>query len=129
VVIVDTSAWIEFFRNGEPAVVRKVDLCLEKNLVGIGDLIYCEIMQGIKSPTERKTISALMLSLPRYDMVGFTIAEKAAENYRLLRVKGITIRKTIDVLIATFCVESGFQLVHYDRDFNNMAPVFGLEIF
>jgi predicted nucleic acid-binding protein len=128
VVIVDTSAWIEFFRNGEPAVVRKVDRCLEKNLVGIGDLIYCEIMQGIKATAERRTVSTLLLSLPRYDMVGFTIAEKGAENYRLLRTKGITIRKTIDVIIATFCVESGFQLMHYDRDFNHMAPVFGLEI-
>lgn len=127
-IIVDTSAWIEFFRNGEPAVVRKVDRCLEKNLVGVGDLIYCEIMQGIKAPAERKTVSTLLLSLPRYDMVGFTIAEKGAENYRLLRTKGITIRKTIDVIIATFCVESGFLLVHYDRDFNHMAPVFGLEI-
>jgi predicted nucleic acid-binding protein len=129
VVIVDTSAWIEFFRDGEPSVVRKVDRCLERNIVGVGDLIYCEIMQGIKAPAERKTVSTLLLSLPRYDMVGFTIAEKGAENYRLLRTKGITIRKTIDVIIATFCVESGFQLVHYDRDFSHMVPVFGLEIF
>ena len=62
-------------------------------------------------------------------MVGFAIAEKGAENYRLLRNKGITIRKTIDVIIATFCVESGFQLVHYDRDFTHMASIFGLEIY
>lgn len=127
-VIVDTSAWIEFFRDGEPAVVRKVDQCLEKSMIGIGDLIYCEVMQGIKTPAERKTVSTLLLSLPRYDMVGFTIAEKGADNYRLLRNRGITIRKTIDVIIATFCVESGFQLVHFDRDFTHLAPVLGLDI-
>ena len=128
-VIVDTSAWVEYLQDGYAPVVKKVDDCLGQDLVGIGDLIYCEIMQGIKAPAERKAVSTLLLSLPRYDMVGFAIAEKGAENYRLLRNKGITIRKTIDVIIATFCVESGFQLVHYDRDFIHMAPVFGLEIY
>jgi predicted nucleic acid-binding protein len=128
-VIVDTSAWIEFFRDGEPSVVEKVDQCLERELVGIGDLIYCEVIQGIKSPQERNRVSSLLLSLPRYEMVGFKIAEKAAENYRILRSKGVTIRKTIDVIIATFCVETGMSLVHYDRDFNFMATPMQLNIF
>ena len=128
-VIVDTSAWIEFFRDGEPSVVEKVDQCLERDLVGIGDLIYCEVIQGIRSPQERNRVSSLLLSLPRYDMVGFKIAEKAADNYRILRSKGITIRKTIDVIIATFCVETGLSLVHNDRDFSFMAHPLQLKIF
>ena len=110
-VIVDTSAWIEYLGGGIPRIVKKVDQCLEKDLVGIGDLIYCEITQGIRSPRERNQVSTLLLSLPQFDMVSFSIAEKPAANYRLLRSKGVTVRKTIDVLIGTFCAENGFQIV------------------
>ena len=127
-VIVDTSAWIEYFRGGIPKVVDKVDRCLDQELVGIGDLVYCEVMQGIRSPRERGQVSSLLLALPQFAMVGFTIAEKSAANYRLLRSKGVTVRKTIDVLIGTFCVKRGFQLVHNDSDFTLMASHIGLKI-
>lgn len=127
-VIVDTSAWIEFFRNGEADVVAKVDRCLGQEMVGIGDLIYCEVMQGIRSPRQCGDVSSLLLSLPQFDMVGFPLAEKAAANYRLLKAKGITVRKTIDVLIGTFCAEHGFQIVHHDSDFDLMAVPIGLEM-
>ena len=127
-VIVDTSAWVEYFRGGEPAVVEKVDRCLAEDLVGIGDLIYCEIMQGLFSPRQRREVPTLLLSLPRLKMVGFAIAEKSAANYRLLRSRGITVRKTIDLLIGTFCAENGHPLVHHDRDFDLMAPHIGLAI-
>ena len=128
-VIVDTSAWIEYLGDGLPAVVEAVDSCLDKKLVGIGDLIYCEVMQGIRRKRQRDQVSALLLSLPEFNMVGFRIAEKSAHNYRLLRSLGVTVRKTIDVLIATFCAENGFQLVHNDRDFDLMAEHIGLKIF
>jgi predicted nucleic acid-binding protein len=127
-VIVDTSAWIEYFHDGLAAVADKVDLCLEQELVGIGDLIYCEVMQGLHSSRERRDVSDLLLSLPQFDMVGFRMAEKSAANYRLLRSKGITVRKTIDVLIGTFCVEHGMQLIHHDSDFDLMANHIGLDI-
>ena len=127
-VLVDTSAWIEYLRGGIPRVVEKVDQCLEQDLVGIGDLVYCEVMQGIRAPRERSRISALLLSLPQFDMVGFSIAEKSAANYRLLRSKGVTVRKTIDVLIGTFCAEHKLQLVHNDSDFDLMAKHIGLDI-
>ena len=127
-VIVDTSAWIEYLRGGLPRVVNKVDLCLEQDLVGIGDLVYCEVIQGIRSPRERREVSTLLLSLPQFDMVGFSMAEKSAANYRLLRSKGVTVRKTIDVLIGTFCAENGMQLVHHDSDFDLMAKHIGLDI-
>ena len=97
-VLVDTSAWIDYLNGKRSRVVAKVDLCLEQDLVAIGDLIYCEVMQGIRSTRERAQVSSLLLSLPQFDMVGFGIAEKSAANYRLLRSKGITVRKTIDVL-------------------------------
>ena len=127
-VIVDTSAWIEYLRGGLPHVVKKVDLCLEQDLVGIGDLVYCEVVQGIRSPRERREVSTLLLSLPQLDMVGFSMAEKSAANYRLLRSKGVTVRKTIDVLIGTFCAEHGLQLIHHDSDFDLMAKHIGLDV-
>jgi hypothetical protein len=127
-VVVDTSAWIEYFRGGVLNVVKKVDRCLEQDLVGIGDLVYCEVMQGIRSPRERTRVSSLLLSLPQFDMVGFAMAEKSAANYRLLRSKGVTVRKTIDVLIGTFCAEHGLQIMHHDSDFDLMAEHIGLRI-
>jgi predicted nucleic acid-binding protein len=128
-VIVDTSAWVEYFKNGDPTTVKKVDTCLERDLVVIGDLIYCEVLQGIKIKREREQVSSLFLSLPQYDMVGFHIAEKSAKNYRYLRSKGVTVRKTIDVIIGTFCIENNLQLVHHDRDFDFMASHIGFEIY
>jgi len=127
-VIVDTSAWIEYLNGTDSSVVAKVDQCLEQDLVAIGDLIYCEIMQGIRSTRQRSQVSSLLLALPQFDMVGFSIAEKSAANYRLIRSKGITVRKTIDVLIGTFCTEHGFQIVHNDSDFDLMAKHIGLDI-
>ena len=127
-VIVDTSAWIEYLRGGVPSVVNKVDLCLDQNLVAIGDLIYCEVIQGIRSPRESRDVSGLLLSLPQFNMVGFSMAEKSASNYRLLRSKGVTVRKTIDVLIGTFCAEHKLQLIHFDSDFDLMAKLIGLDI-
>ena len=127
-ILVDTSAWIEYFRNGVPSVVRKVEKCLGEEDVAIGDLIYCEIMQGIYSETQRKQVEEMFLSLPRFEMVGFEVASKSAANYRLLRSKGVTVRKTIDVIIGTFCVEHDLPLIHHDRDFDLMAAHIGLKI-
>ncbi|MBN1863523.1 MAG: PIN domain nuclease [Victivallales bacterium] len=127
-VIVDTSGWIEYLGGGVPRIVEKIDLCLDLDLVAIGDLIYCEVMQGIRSPRERQEVSELLLSLPQFDMVGFGVAEKSASNYRLLRSRGVTVRKTIDVLIGTFCAEHGLQLIHFDSDFDLMAKHIGLDI-
>ena len=127
-VIVDTSAWIEYLGGGIPEVVEKVDQCLNQDRVGIGDLIYCEVMQGIRSSRERTRVSSLLLSLPQFDMVGFAIAQRSAANDRLLRSRGVTVRKTINVLIGTFCAEHGFQVVHSDSDFDLMAAHIGLDV-
>lgn len=126
-VMIDTSAWIEFFNGGEPGIITKVDQALEREVVAVGDLIYCEIMQGLYNPRERQVIAEMLLALPRFEMVGFDIAQKSADNYRRLREHGITIRKTIDVMIATFCIEHGLALIHHDRDFDLLAPILGLE--
>jgi predicted nucleic acid-binding protein len=127
-IIIDTSAWIEYLGGGIPSIVEKVDRCLEEEIVGVGDLIYCEIMQGIRSSRARKEVADLLRALPRFEMVGFSMAEKSASNYRLLRSKGVTVRKTIDVLIGTFCSENGFPIIHHDSDFDLMAKHIGLDI-
>lgn len=128
-VLVDTSAWIEYFRDGEPSVVQGVEYCLDQETVAIGDLVYCEVMQGVRSPRQLEEISSLFLSLPHYEMVGFLMAERAARNYRMLRSRGVTVRKTVDVLIGTFCAENGLQIIHYDRDFDLMAKHIGLVVW
>jgi len=127
-VIVDTSAWIEYFRDGVPTVVERVEKHLDKDLIGIGDLIYCEVLQGISRESERREVTELLHALPHYGMVGFEMAERSAANYRLLRTRGVTVRKTTDVLIGTFCVVHDFGLIHNDRDFDQMAMHIGLRI-
>lgn len=127
-IIVDTSAWIEYFRDSKTAVVQKVAHNLDRELIGIGDLIYCEILLGIASARERRVVSELLLSLPQFEMVGFEMAARSAANYSMLRTRGITVRKTMDVLIGTFCAENGFGLIHQDRDFDLMAKHIGLQI-
>jgi len=130
VVIIDTSAWIEFFRpSGNLAIKKLVRYALENESVGIGDLIYCEILQGTKNKDEFNTLKHLLDGLSKFDMVGFSIAEKSAENYRNLRSRGITVRKTIDVLIATFCMEHDYYLIHNDSDFDLIKSALPLETF
>jgi len=127
-VLIDTSAWIEYLNGGRGPVVERVDRCLDDELVAMGDLVLCEVLQGLRSPRQRREVLSLFSALPRYEMVGFHVAEVAASNYRLLRSRGVTVRKTIDVLIGTFCSLRGFDLVHDDRDFDLMAPHIGLRV-
>lgn len=129
-VIIDTSAWIEFFRpSGNLSIKKLVRYALENESVGIGDLIYCEILQGVKNKAEINMLKNLLEGLKKFDMVGFSIAEKSADNYRNLRSRGITVRKTIDVLIATFCMEHGYYFIHNDSDFDLIKSSFNLKTF
>ncbi len=126
-VLIDTSAWIEFLNDGRQDVAHRVEDALESEIVAIGDLIYCEVMQGLHGQKKRVEVSDLLRSLPRFDLCGFEIAEKASANHRHLRSRGITIRKTIDVIIGTFCIENDLILIHNDIDFTRMASALGLK--
>jgi hypothetical protein len=101
---------------------------LESRRVAAGDLILAEFLQGFRSDKQFQEAKDVMDSLEYYDFVGKEMAVKAAQNFRTLRRRGITIRKTIDVLIATFCIEYGFELLHNDRDFDPMEEVLGLRV-
>ncbi len=125
-ILVDTSVWIDYFNGKESSLTNILDKALIDGLVSIGDLILLEILQGIKTEREyNKTRTALAL-LEQYEMFGHNMVEKCADNFRFLRKKGITIRKTNDVIIATFCIENNLPLLFSDRDFTPFVDHLGL---
>ncbi|NOQ63067.1 MAG: PIN domain-containing protein [Methyloprofundus sp.] len=125
-ILVDTSIWIDYLNGKESSQTNILDKALIDGVVSIGDLILLEILQGIKTEREyNKTRIALAL-LEQYEMFGHNMVEKCAENFRFLRKKGITIRKTNDVIIATFCIENNLPLLFSDRDFIPFVDHLGL---
>ncbi|MEM9984921.1 MAG: PIN domain nuclease [Bacteroidota bacterium] len=127
-IIVDSSVWVDFF-NGRPnPAVTKLEQLLPFVPVAIGDLILCEVLQGFRYDHQYALAYQYLGILPCYSMGGKEMAIKSSENYRLLRKRGITVRKTIDLLIATYCIENGHQLLHSDRDFDHMAHGLSLKI-
>ncbi|WP_442577390.1 type II toxin-antitoxin system VapC family toxin [Mesorhizobium sp. ASY16-5R] len=128
-ILVDTSVWIAFFRQADSTHTVALDNLLVAKKVLMGDLIAAEVLQGIKGAREEKLIASALLRLPTRNLCGIEIAGKAAENYRRLRGKGVTIRGTIDMIIATWCIENGVPLLHNDRDFTVMESELGLQAF
>ncbi len=127
-VLVDTSAWIDYFNGVAAPHTDAVDQALESDRVVIGDLIIAELLQGFRSDADYLEASALIERLEYRDLVGKDIAVKASDNYRMLRRGGVTVRKTIDLIIATFCVDNGLPLIHNDRDFDVLEQQLGLEV-
>lgn len=126
-IVADTSIWIDFFNGPRTASVEKLERALEERLVIVGDLILMEVLQGFRRDDEWLAAKLALDELPFEPMVGREIALMAASNHRKLRAAGITPRKTIDVLIATFCVENNHALIHADRDFDWIAKPLGLK--
>lgn len=116
-IIVDTSVWIDFFNGKDSAEVSALDTALGSEFVAVGDLIAVEILQGFRNDKDFQTAKNMLEDLTIYEMLGVNTAMKSAENYRKLRKKGITIRKTADVIIASFCIENDFPLLFSDKDF------------
>lgn len=127
-IVADTSAWIDYFRGVAAPHTDALDHALQTSQIVIGDLIIAELLQGFRSESDFKTILQIIDRLQYRDFVGKSIAVKTAQNYRALRSKGVTVRKTIDVIIATFCIENNFALIHNDRDFDAMEKVLGLKV-
>lgn len=116
-ILVDSSVWIDFFNGTENAETDKLNEILGLEDVVIGDLILAEVLQGFKSDTDYKAAKNVLTSLTVHDLLGRQLAIKSANNFRKLRKKGITIRKTADVIIATFCIENKIPLLFTDKDF------------
>ena len=125
-ILVDSSVWIDYF-NGAPSVATDIlDTLLGKESIIMGDIIYTEVLQGFKKDRDFQTARDLLDQFPFCEMIGKTIALQSAVNYRILRKQGISIRKTVDVVIATFCMVRGFRLLHSDRDFDPIEKNLGL---
>ena len=127
-IIVDSSVWIDYF-NGIPTwQTDSLDNYLSNVPVVIGDLILTEVLQGLRSDKDYETAKTFLCTLPFRQMGGYNVAIQSAQNYRLLRKAGVTVRKTIDIIIATFCIMEGLTLLHDDRDFDIMVSHFSLKI-
>ena len=116
-ILVDSSVWIDFFNGKGCAETDKLNEILGLEEVVIGDLILAEVLQGFRSDTDYKTAKNVLTSLVVHDLLGKDMAVKSANNFRKLRKKGITIRKTADVIIATYCIENKIPLLFTDKDF------------
>jgi predicted nucleic acid-binding protein len=127
-ILVDSSVWIDYFNGNKTPKTNWLDSSLGNIPIIIGDLILTEVLQGFQSDKDFKTASDLLLRIPFMSMGGQDIALESATNYRLLRRKGITVRKTIDVMIGTFCIHYQLLLLHEDRDFDPMVKFLGLKI-
>jgi predicted nucleic acid-binding protein len=125
-VIVDSSVWIDYFNGRDILEVATLDRLLETELLGVGDLILAEVLQGFHQDKDYQTARRLLTSLTVFEMLGAEMAMKSADNFRDLRKRGITVRKTIDVMIATFCIENGHKLLFSDKDFAPFVEHLGL---
>jgi predicted nucleic acid-binding protein len=127
-IVVDTSAWIDYFNGVDAPHTRLLDYELQHSRIVTGDLIIAELLQGFRHERDYQAARRLMSCLEYRDMVGRETALQAAANYRKLRKKGVTVRKTIDVLIATFCINNNLPLIHNDRDFDTIEKNLGLKV-
>jgi len=126
VIVVDSSVWIDFL-NGRNAIhVQRLRTMLGADEIIVGDLMLCEVLQGLGSERAAREVESLLRRFEIVLMGGDTIAIAAARNFRYLRRHGITIRKTIDLLIGTWCIENRRPLLHNDTDFHSMGRHLGL---
>ena len=116
-VLVDSTVWIAYFNGITSPETERLDKLLGLEPLGLGDLILAEVLQGFRLDTDYRTAKRLLTSLTMFNLLGKSMAMKSADNYRSLRKRGITIRKTADVIIATFCIENSIPLLHSDKDF------------
>lgn len=126
-ILVDSSVWIHWFANYTNQHTAKLAK-LDPMAIIVADLVVTEVLQGARTEASARQIEDLLSAFGILTICSPSIAIKSAENYRILRKRGITIRKTIDLIIGTFCIETGYSLLHADRDFDVMAAHLGLRL-
>ena len=127
-ILVDSSVWIDYFNGTITAQTEMLDGLLGRQPLAIGDLILTEVLQGFDQERDFNEARKMLTSLMVVELGGREIAIQAAKNFRRLRRLGVTPRKTIDTVIATRCIESGYDLLHSDRDFDPFAKYLGLRV-
>lgn len=125
-ILVDSSVWIDYFRGVATPQTDRLDALLGSEPVAIGDLMLAEVLQGFTNDRDFEQALAMLGALEVIEIGGREVAVQAARNYRALRARGITVRKTIDTLIATRCIMDGVALLYSDRDFEPFAEHVGL---
>lgn len=125
-ILVDTSVWIDYFHGLMDLHTNTLDAALIEGTVAIVDIIFLEILQGFRSDKDYQNAKSRLATLEQYSIFNSSAVEMCAENYRALRKKGITIRKTTDVIIATYCIHNQLPLLFKDRDFEPFIAHLGL---
>ncbi|HXQ82738.1 MAG TPA: PIN domain nuclease [Xanthobacteraceae bacterium] len=125
-IVVDSSVWIDFLNGRNAPHVRRLRSVFGHEEIIVGDLMLCEVLQGLDSEKTAQEVEALLRRFEILPMAGDAIATAAARNFRSLRRRGVTVRKTIDLLIGTWCIERRLPLLHNDSDFHPMARHLGL---
>jgi predicted nucleic acid-binding protein len=126
VILVDSSVWVDYFRGKATPQTDRLEGLLDSQTLGIGDLIFTEVLQGCKFDKEFNEVRRLLARLELVVLGGHDVAVEAARNYRKLRSLGVTVRGTVDVVLATRCILSAHQLLHCDRDFDAFERHLGL---
>ncbi len=127
-IIVDTTIWIDYLNGVKTPQTDWLDAELDRQRLGLTDLILCEVLQGVRDDRQAAETRREISKFEIMSTGGVELAVAAAENYRLLRAQGRTVRKTIDCLIATFCLREGHGLLHNDRDFDLFEEILGLRV-
>ncbi len=127
-IVVDSSVWIANLRNSDSEAVQKLRSLSNPREIIVGDIVLLEVLQGSRDERHSATIEQYLRQFEIQSMLGEDIAVQAARNYRKLREQGVTIRKTADLIIGTFCIEGGHTLLHEDRDFDAIEERLGLSI-
>ncbi|NJL45180.1 MAG: PIN domain nuclease [Leptolyngbyaceae cyanobacterium SM2_3_12] len=125
-ILVDSSVWVDYFNGQSTPEVDYLDQLLGSQPLAIGDIILTEVLQGFRQDSDYANAKQSLISLTIFNLVNTKLALKSAENFRYLRKRGLTVRKTIDVIIATFCIEERHVLLFSDKDFIPFINYLGL---
>lgn len=127
-LVVDTTVWVDYFNGQVNPETEYLDRALSEELILVGDLILVETLKGFRSERDFQLAQTALAKFEQAEMVNIRLAQQSAQNYRTLRKSGITIRKTIDCLIATFCIAENHTLLHRDSDFDPFEDQLGLQV-
>ncbi|WP_119679963.1 type II toxin-antitoxin system VapC family toxin [Indioceanicola profundi] len=127
-IVVDTSVWIDFFAQRDTEQTRHLRLTADPGDIIVGDIVLAEVLMGARGDRHASTLESALRQFEVMPMAGDALAVEAAANFRRLRAVGVTIRRTTDLFIGTFCIANGHTLLHRDRDFVGMEKHLGLKV-